>query len=166
MFIQASTVPGLAPAFAAPPPLSSPDSVSARAWVKRTAAHLDALHAAAPAPDIAGRRFAARAGSEIRKNTSSIPFDYSAPEVKFFNASFDCPQQGYVPGFAGAVDVGLNGKVEGAVSFGYVVAGSPLRPQDFEFALTAAFNTSIDATLSLDASLTVSACPWLAVWHR
>ena len=148
-YVQASTVPGLSPGFAVPPP--SPDPLSKRMWVSSTSAHLDALHSSAA---LASRPASTR--SDVHsKSSQEIPFNFTTPTISLFNSSFDCPQNGEIPAYSGAVNVGLGGEVNGSLAFGFAYAGSPFVPSDFEFALATIFNSTIDVTLSLDASLTV-----------
>ena len=149
IYVQASTIPGLAPVLAVPP-LSSSSSIAKKMWVRSTSAHLDALHAS---PDLAPRRVFGRDDTKD-KTSDDIPFNFTSPGFNLFNTSFDCPQNGKVPGFSGAVSVDLSGLVEGCMNFGFAYAGTPFS-DDFEFALTSNFNASINATLSLTASLTV-----------
>ena len=114
--------------------------------------HLDVLHASA-APS-------SRRSFETRDKLHTIngtihPFNFTAPGLSLFNTSFDCPQNGLIPAFSGQVNVGLAGGLNGSVDFGFAYAGSPFE-DDFQFSLSALFNSSIDVKLSLDASLTVS----------
>ena len=149
-YVQASTVPGLFSDFAIAPP--SGDSFSKREWVTGTSLHLDALHASAA---ISPRRsFETRA--ELHTINGTIhPFNFTTPALSLFNESFGCPSTGSNPAYSGQVNVGLAGGVNGSVDFGFAYVISILE-DDYQFALSAFFNSSIDVKLSLDASLKVS----------
>ena len=89
-------------------------------------------------------------------NATKHDFSYTLPDVTIFDTSLDCPQVGDIPGFSAAVDLGAGGSIDGTVTFGFAFAGNIFDLKNFDFGLLVGLDSVIDATLQLDAALTVS----------
>ncbi|RPD56302.1 hypothetical protein L227DRAFT_553834 [Lentinus tigrinus ALCF2SS1-6] len=84
-------------------------------------------------------------------STTPQPFNYTHTD-NLYNKSFDCPQQGSTPGYAGDISVGLDTNINGSLVVGWALAGSMIHPKqkvEFYFGV----NTTIAGTLDLKANL-------------
>ena len=92
-------------------------------------------------------------GWDCTDATTPQPFNFTETNT-LYSDSFDCPQQGSTPGYAGDVQVNLTTNINGSMVFGWSLAGSFLHPQkrvEFYFGI----NSSIAGTLDLSANLNV-----------
>ena len=148
-FVQGSSVEGVANDFIVPP---NSDDATIRQWIANTTLALNQLHKNVTA---AQKRSLAPRVLEI--NATKHSFSYSTPETTLFDQSFDCPQVGDTPGFSAAVSLGAGGSIDGTVTFGFAFSGNIFDPDNFDFGLLVGLDSDINATLAMDAALTVSA---------
>ncbi|KAI0716143.1 hypothetical protein C8T65DRAFT_828365 [Cerioporus squamosus] len=84
---------------------------------------------------------------------ATIPQSFNVTHTgNLYSHSFDCPQQGSTPGYAGDVNVDLTASVNGSMVFGWSLAGTLLHPKqkiEFYFGL----NTTIAGTMNLNSNL-------------
>ena len=133
LFLQGSSIPGVATNFTQPPPTDG--QLSKRglfSWVGKTLENI----------------------GEIHKNISgSSPINFEK-DVPLFDKSINCPQSGAFPAFSGEVSVDLNSKVDGTVNYGVAAGGSIIPPKLDEFGLFVGLDATVTGTLNLDATLT------------
>lgn len=133
LFLQGSSIPGVASNFTQTPPTDG--QLSKRglfSWVGKTLKDLGEIH---------------------KTINGSSPLNFEK-DVPLFDKSIDCPQSGAVPGFSGEVSVDLDGKVDGTVNYGVAASGSIIPPKLDQFGLFVGLDATVTGTLNLNATLT------------